>query len=62
MKPIKNRNIPDISGGDQFPGIVLFSKSARCKPFPRVDGFDSFISFILDIRDATYNEIEDETN
>lgn len=57
MKPIKNRNIPDISGGNQFPGTVLFSQSARCKPFTRVDGFDSFVSFIIDIRYAMDDEI-----
>lgn len=57
MKPIKNRNIPDISVGNQFPGSVLFSKSTRCKSFPQIDGMDSYVSIVIDIRYAMDDEI-----
>lgn len=56
MKIIRNSSVPDISSSPSH-DTVSYSRGENCKSFPQIDGMDSYVSIVIDIRYAMDDEI-----
>jgi hypothetical protein len=56
MKIIRNPSVPDISSSPSH-DTVSYSRGENCKSFPQIDGMDSYVSIVIDIRYAMDDEI-----